>query len=80
MRVRAVNARGRSGASLVRGARGAHTDAMHQDSIWVMIGYPAIFCTPWVLAVIWLVKRTPGGDGTPPPSMGERLRSRMHVG
>jgi hypothetical protein len=53
---------------------------MHQDSLWLMVGYSAIFVTPWVIGILWLVKRTPGsGDGTPPPSMGERARSRMNV-
>jgi hypothetical protein len=52
---------------------------MHQDSVWVMLGYPAIFCTPWILAIAWLVKRTHGGDDVPPPSMGERARNRMNV-
>jgi hypothetical protein len=52
---------------------------MPQDSVWVMIGYPAIFCTPWMLAIIWLVRRTPPGDDTPAPSLGERARRRLDI-
>jgi hypothetical protein len=76
-----VNVRVRSGARLARAEREAHTEAMHQDSLWVMAGYAAVFVTPWVVGILWLLKRTPGsGDSTPQPSMGERARSRMNLG
>ena len=52
---------------------------MGDGSLWTMIGYPLIFCTPWVLAIAWLVRRTAGGDGTPARSMGEIARSRMNL-
>jgi hypothetical protein len=50
------------------------------NSWLTILGYPIIFCTPWIGAIVWLCRRTPGtGDGTPPPSMGERARSRMNL-
>ena len=53
---------------------------MGNDSVWAMIAYPLLFSVPWVAGIIWLCKRTPPvGDGTPPPSMGERARSRLDL-
>jgi hypothetical protein len=52
---------------------------MHTDSWWAMLGYCALFSAPWVIAIAWLWRRTPGGDGTPAPSMGELARRRLHT-
>jgi hypothetical protein len=51
------------------------------NSWLTVVGYPIIFCTPWIAGIVWVCRRTPGsGDDTPPPSMGERARSRMNLG
>ena len=47
---------------------------------WSMVGYPLLFCAPWVVGIAWMLRRTPAGDGTPQPSMGERARSRLNLG
>jgi len=52
---------------------------MGNDSLWVVLGYPLLFSTPWIAGIVWLCKRTHGGDGTPEPSMGERARSRLDI-
>ena len=53
--------------------------SMPKDSLWVMLGYPALFSAPWVIGIVWLWRRTPGGDGTPAPSMGELARRRLKI-
>jgi hypothetical protein len=44
-----------------------------------MLAYPAFFCTPWIVAIAWVWRRTSGGDGTPAPSMGELARRRLNL-
>jgi hypothetical protein len=50
-----------------------------QNDTWQLLAYPALFVTPWVVAIVWLWRRTPGGDGTPAPSMGELARQRLKI-
>jgi hypothetical protein len=50
---------------------------MHTDSWQAMVGYPALFSAPWLIAIGWLWLRTGPGDSTPAPSMGELLRRRL---
>jgi hypothetical protein len=53
---------------------------MGNDSLWALIAYPVLFGIPWIAAIAWLCKRTPGADdGMPAPSMGERARSRLDL-
>jgi hypothetical protein len=50
---------------------------MHTDSWQAMVGYPALFSAPWVIGIVWLWLRTPPGDRTPAPSLGELARRRI---
>ncbi|HEY1478444.1 MAG TPA: hypothetical protein VGF46_00345 [Gaiellales bacterium] len=52
---------------------------MHTDSWQAMLGYPALFSAPWVIAIVWLLRRTPPGDTTPAPSLGELARRRLNI-
>jgi hypothetical protein len=52
---------------------------MHSDSWQAMLGYPALFCAPWVVGIVWLLRRTPRGDNTPAPSLGELARRRLNI-
>ena len=54
----------------------AHTWGMGNS--WVStVGYPLLFCTPWLAGIAWMLRRTPAGDGTPQPSLGERARMNL---
>jgi hypothetical protein len=54
-----------------------HTDGMHTDSWQAMVGYPLLFSAPWIIGIAWLWLRTPPGDRTPAPSLGELARRRI---
>jgi hypothetical protein len=70
---------GESGDSPHRALRKAQNAHMLSQPWWEMLVYPALFSVPWVIAIAWIVRRTPGGDGTPPPSMGELARRRLGI-
>jgi hypothetical protein len=53
--------------------------SMPTDSWWAMLAYPALFCSPWIVAIAWIWRRTAGGDETPAPSMGELARRRLKI-
>jgi hypothetical protein len=53
---------------------------MHTDSWQAMAGDAALFSAPWVIGIVWLWRRTPPGDGTPAPSLGELARRRLGIG
>jgi hypothetical protein len=52
---------------------------MSNDPWWASTVLPAIFVTPWIVAAVWIWMRTPRGDGTPAPSMGELARRRLNI-
>jgi hypothetical protein len=75
-----VNAQVGCGAQPAAHREKAQNDGMHSDSLWVMLGVPALFCAPWAIAIAWIWRRTTAdGDGTPAPSMGELARRRLNL-
>jgi len=74
-----VKHRGESGDVPHRTAEKAQNERMPTDSWWAVLAYPALFCIPWVIAIVWVWRRTTGGDGMPAPSMGELARRRLKI-
>ena len=49
---------------------------MVADGGWTW-ALPILFTAPWIAGAIWILLRSTGGDGEPPPSMAELARRRL---